>query len=89
MSRAQVAQFLDAWSEFDPSGSYFMPTPLVPNLILSLEAPLGVLDMEMDKRTPAQHVRSIVQATAIPDHDGKVHFVEVRKIVVICKSNGR
>ena len=77
MTRPQVVQFLDAWSEFDPSGSYFMPTALVPKLVLMLEAPLGVAGSG-ELRSSAQLVRSIIQATAIPDHNGKVHFVEVR-----------
>ena len=55
-----------------------MPTPLVPNLLQSLDVPLGVLGMPEDHRTDAQHMRSIIQSTAIPDHDGTVHFVEVR-----------
>ena len=77
VTRAQVIQFLDAWSEFDPSGSYFIPTPLVPKLILAVETPLGAAGMVRETRSPAQQTRSIIQATAIPDHNGKVHFVEV------------
>ena len=56
-----------------------MATPLLPHLLADVDPPLGVrgLTYEDDHKTFSGRIRNIIQATYIPDHQGKMHFVEV------------
>eukprot|EP01062_Namystynia_karyoxenos_P001522 TRINITY_DN1051_c1_g1_i1.p1 TRINITY_DN1051_c1_g1~~TRINITY_DN1051_c1_g1_i1.p1 ORF type:complete len:2267 (+),score=738.59 TRINITY_DN1051_c1_g1_i1:119-6919(+) len=63
--------FTEIWSEFDPAGCLTIPTGWLPKLLEQLGPPLGI-----SRRTSRIEILTRNRAYCIPEHGGRIHFIE-------------
>jgi len=72
VSEADAEQFVAAWSRLSPTGHSYMPTELLPQLLQSVNPPLGFRGEVISNTRTLQILRGL----GIRDHGGYVHFAE-------------
>lgn len=72
IKRIHLQSFVDAWSQFDPSGTTFISARKLPGLIMALDPPMGT----KGTRASLADVQMIIMTSDIPNRNGKVHFME-------------
>eukprot|EP00818_Percolomonas_sp_WS_P004549 CAMPEP_0117439440 /NCGR_PEP_ID=MMETSP0759-20121206/2566_1 /TAXON_ID=63605 /ORGANISM="Percolomonas cosmopolitus, Strain WS" /LENGTH=1994 /DNA_ID=CAMNT_0005231155 /DNA_START=388 /DNA_END=6369 /DNA_ORIENTATION=- len=71
LNSTDLSRFVDIWSELDPKATYTIQTKLLKNLLVRVGLPLG-LPVECSR---ADVIRKLVTLD-IPEHQGKIHFIE-------------
>eukprot|EP00899_Mesostigma_viride_P019380 jgi/Mesvir1/27443/Mv07229-RA.2 len=73
VSREHMQRFADVWSILDPRATYYISTRQLQDLIRELDPPLGTRGIKVS----TSDVQRIIMSVDIPEHRGRVHFLEV------------
>ena len=73
VSKDRLSEFVTLWAKFDPYATYYIPASKLQYLIRDLEEPMGVKGLAGKGKAEIQH---IIMSVDIPEHDGKIHFLE-------------
>eukprot|EP00898_Chlorokybus_atmophyticus_P005123 jgi/Chlat1/5611/Chrsp369S00415 len=84
-----LEQFRKSWSELDPKATYYIPASKLPVLVERLAPPLGLglassnssssnggASSPTSSSGNKKAVTALIMAVDIPDHHGRVHFLE-------------
>lgn len=71
LKMSDLKRFGEVWAQFDPEATMVMSTQFLPNLLAVLKPPLG-----MERKTDRYVLLKMSRGYVIPEHQGKIHFVE-------------
>mmetsp|Transcript_3541 Transcript_3541/g.12709 ORF Transcript_3541/g.12709 Transcript_3541/m.12709 type:complete len:1714 (-) Transcript_3541:989-6130(-) len=72
VGRDHVVRFCEVWSKLDPFASYYISAAKLQYLVAELDPPLGT----KGSGTGKTEIQSIIMSVDIPNHNGKIHFLE-------------
>ena len=75
VSKHDLQTFVTVWSREDPFASYYIPSVKLEKVVLSIQAPLGAKGM--GRKAAKEKCQLIIMTCDIPNHGGKLHFLEV------------
>eukprot|EP01012_Entosiphon_sulcatum_P053801 TRINITY_DN740_c0_g1_i1.p1 TRINITY_DN740_c0_g1~~TRINITY_DN740_c0_g1_i1.p1 ORF type:complete len:2364 (+),score=263.90 TRINITY_DN740_c0_g1_i1:1645-8736(+) len=71
LNMAELTKFIEAWSLFDSDATYTIPTAQLPRLLKLVGPPLGIA-----REYTRLELLNKCGAFNIPDHYGRIHFIE-------------
>ena len=74
MSKEDMMHFTDVWMRLDPRSTYYIPAESLPRVIGAMDHPVGTRGLS--KREAKTKCMQIIMTVDIPNHDGKIHFLE-------------
>jgi len=78
VSANDIADFKDVWAEFDPDADGLIPTKVLPQLVMDLKAPLGLMGTKvLQCPNPRSKALRYCAALGLTQKDGKVAFKAV------------
>mmetsp|Transcript_58370 Transcript_58370/g.186060 ORF Transcript_58370/g.186060 Transcript_58370/m.186060 type:complete len:1610 (+) Transcript_58370:485-5314(+) len=72
VSQQHMDKYVTLWMDLDPDATYYMPASKLNTLLSGLPPPLGV----QGKNATKQEIQHIIMEVDIPEHQGKIHFLE-------------
>jgi len=72
VGRDHVVRFCEVWSKLDPFATYYISAAKLQYLVAELDPPLGT----KGSGTGKTEIQSIIMSVDIPNHNGKIHFLE-------------
>eukprot|EP00744_Colponema_vietnamica_P002169 GILI01003469.1.p1 GENE.GILI01003469.1~~GILI01003469.1.p1 ORF type:complete len:956 (-),score=53.50 GILI01003469.1:231-2717(-) len=66
-----IQRFLDLWASVDKDATMLIPTKSFPKLLYQLRPPMG-----FSRKGEAREILKLCSTFEIPDHHGKMHFLE-------------
>ena len=74
VSKEDMMHFTDVWMRLDPRATYYIPAEKLPRVIGAMDHPVGTRGLsKREAKTKCMHV---IMTVDIPNHDGKIHFLE-------------
>ena len=74
VSKEDMMHFTDVWMRLDPRATYYIPAEKLPRVIGAMDHPVGTRGLSKhEAKTKCMHV---IMTVDIPNHDGKIHFLE-------------
>ena len=74
VSKEDMMHFTDVWMRLDPRATYYIPAESLPRVIGAMDHPVGTRGLS--KREAKTKCMQIIMTVDIPNHDGKIHFLE-------------
>jgi len=72
VGREQLTLFCEQWSKLDPHATYYISAAELQVMVASLDPPMGT----KGSGTGKSEIQSIIMSVDIPNHNGKIHFLE-------------
>jgi len=72
VGRDHVVRFCEVWAKLDPLATYYVSAAKLQVMVAELDPPLGT----KGSGTGKTEIQSIIMSVDIPNHNGKIHFLE-------------
>jgi len=74
VSKEHMYSFTRAWVKLDPHATYYTRAANLEQIVQTIEPPLGC--QGVPPNVAKQETQKIIMSVDIPNHDGKIHFLE-------------